>query len=61
MRFENGKSYGEIAKKAGLPSNTMKSWSRRRRLSNHDISEIEAQKERGEFENSFAGVLGWRQ
>ena len=55
MRFEDGMSYGEIAKKAGLSINTIKSWSRRCRLSNYDISKIETQKERDESENSLAG------
>jgi transposase len=51
MRFEGGMSYREITKKTGLSINTIKSWSRRCRLSNFDISEIAAQ-EASEGESS---------
>lgn len=58
MRFEDGMSYREVARKMGLSIITIKSWSRRCRLSNNDISEIAAQEEGDEAKNSSAGSPG---
>lgn len=58
MHFEDGMSYREIAKKTELSINTIKSWARRCRLSNYDISKIIAQEERAESENSSADDSG---